>query len=193
MASIKIAHILLNKLFIIEAIKNCSSKVRVIYYIRSRKVEFLGVIKIFGGELLNRKIVSSISLGVLLFSLLTISVPLALAVPPDQANGPPGHIDEPEAVIYVTSQGMYYHTIVPYAGGNLHWNGHNGGSFQPLDPTTSPASTPYGPGDVGYRGGRWWIDNLDPEEGMGTVGVQDEYDTYFLCPLLGPGMTELPT
>jgi hypothetical protein len=126
---------------------------------------------------------------VLLFSVLAISVPFALAVPPPQAHGPPVHIDEPGAVIYVTSQGMYYHTIVPYAGGALHWNGNNGDSFQPLDTTTTPASTPYGPGDVGYRGGRWWVDNPN----MGTVGEQDQYDTYFLCPLLGPGMTELPT
>jgi hypothetical protein len=132
---------------------------------------------------LNKKIASCISLGVLLFSLLTISVPLALAVP----NGPPGHIDEPEAVIYVTSQDMYYHTIVPYAtGSNLHWNGHNGDSFQLLDTKTTPANTPYGPGDVGYRGGRWWVDS-NPN------GYQDAGDTFFLCPLLGPGMTELPT
>ena len=137
---------------------------------------------------MNKKLASSISLGVLLFSLLTISVPLALAVPPDQAHGPPGHIDEPEAVIYVSSQGMYYHTIVPYAGDTLPYNGHNGASFQPIDPSTDPATTPYGPGDPGYKGGRWWIDvngngEKDPE------GV----DHYFLCPLLGPGMSELPT
>ena len=139
---------------------------------------------------MNKKLASSISLGVLLFSLLTISVPLALAVP----NGPPDHIDEPGAVIYVTSQGMYYHTIVPYAGSTLPYNGHNGASFQPIypQPDPNPAQTPYGPGDPGYRGGRWWVDvngngEMDPE-GPTTGG-----DHYFLCPLLGPGMTELPT
>ena len=63
-----------------------------------------------GGELLNKKLASSISLGVLLFSILSISAPLALAVPPDQAHGPPDHIDEPEAVIYVTSPG----DVLPY-------------------------------------------------------------------------------
>ena len=121
--------------------------------------------------------------SVIVFSML-LSIPLVLAVPPPQAHGPPGHIDEPEAVIYVTSQGKYYHTIVPYAGGNLPWNGHNDGSFQPLDTSTTPASTPYGPGDPGYRGGRWWVDDGD--------GVQEDPDLsddyYFLCPLLGPGM-----
>jgi hypothetical protein len=127
---------------------------------------------------LNKKRIIGL-VSVVVFSLL-LSVPLVLAVPPPQARGPPGHIDEPEAVIYVTSQEKYYHTIVPYAGGNLPWNGHNGGSFQPLDTSTSPASTPYGPGDPGYRGGRWWVDS-------NHNGYQDAEDTYFLCPLLGPG------
>ena len=83
---------------------------------------------------------------------------------------------------------MYYHTIVPYAGSTLPYNGHNGASFQLLDPTTTPANTPYGPGDVGYRGGRWWVD-VNGNHEMDPEGI----DHYFLCPLLGPGMTELPT
>ncbi len=135
---------------------------------------------------MNRKFSSRVALGVLIFSLFTVGIPYALAVPPPQAHGPPVHIDEPEAVIYVSSQGIYYHTIVPYAGGNLPWNGHNVNSFQPLDTTTNPATTPYGPGDPGYKGGRWWVDS-NPN------GYQDAQDTFFLCPLLGPGMTELPT
>ena len=118
-----------------------------------------------------------------------LSVPLVLAQP----HGPPGHIDEPEAVIYVTSQGLYYHTIVPYARGTLPYNGHNGASFQQLVPNDpDPATTEYGPGDSGYRGGRWWIDvnnngQMDPE------GPETGGDHYFLCPLLGPGMSEVPT
>jgi hypothetical protein len=116
---------------------------------------------------------------VLVFSIL-LSIPLVLAAPPPQANGPPDHIDEPEAVIYVTSQGKYYHTIVPYASDGLPWNGNNDVSFQQLFPGNPVSSTPYGPGDSGYRGGRWWIDS-------NSNGIQDAEDTYFLCPLLGPG------
>jgi hypothetical protein len=117
--------------------------------------------------------------SVIVFSML-LSIPLVLAVPPPQAHGPPGHIDEPEAVIYVTSQGKYYHTIVPYASDGLPWNGNNDASFQQLFPDNPISSTPYGPGDPGYRGGRWWIDS-------NSNGYQDAEDTYFLCPLLGPG------
>ena len=39
----------------------------------------------------------------------------------------------------------------------------------------------YGPGDPESKGGRWWVDN-------GSVpGEQDANDTFFNCPLLGPG------
>ena len=114
----------------------------------------------------------------LVFSML-LCVPFALAKLDDVPRGPPAHVnDNDPGLIYVTSQGMTYYTIVPYAGGSLRYNGNNGISFQPIDPTTTPASTPYGPGDPGYRGGRWWVDvngngEMDPE---GT-------DHYFLCPL----------
>jgi hypothetical protein len=112
-----------------------------------------------------------------------LSVPLAFAVVVDNpGNGPPSHVnDGTVGMIQVTSDGTIWYTIVPYAGGNLVYNGHNGGSFQPLDPTTTPASTPYGPGDVGYRGGRWWIDN-GPDDHTDN-GIMDPDDTYFLCPL----------
>lgn len=82
-------------------------------------------------------------------------------------------------VVYVESQGLYYDTfkttdLVPI------------GRFQPLDPTGSPyggPSTPYGPGDKDFVGGRWWIDtNMN--------GEMDGEDTYFSCPLLGPGRSE---
>ena len=121
-----------------------------------------------------------IGLATLLALSILLSVPMALAVVVDNpGRGPPTHVnDNDPGTIYVTSQDMTYYTIVPYAGGNLVYNGHNGASFQPIDPTTTPASTPYGPGDPGYRGGRWWVDvngngEMDPE---GT-------DHYFLCPL----------
>jgi hypothetical protein len=111
--------------------------------------------------------------SVLVFSML-LSVPLVLAVPSDVPRGPPDHLKNGAGYIYVESQELYYRTIVPYAGGNLPHVGNNDVSFQTLD----GGGTPVGPGDVGYRGGRWYKD--------GT--------TYFLCPLLGhTGIPEIPT
>ena len=82
--------------------------------------------------------------------------------------------------VYVTSQGLYYKTFVSQAP--LKYNGHNGDSFQLLN--TGTGSTMYGPGDPGYRGGRWWID-----DGNGIIGYED---TFVLCPLIGPGLEEIP-
>ena len=125
---------------------------------------------------MNRKRIIGLA-SVIVFSLL-LSVPLLLAAPPPQANGPPAHVGDPTALIYVSSQGKYYHTIVPYAGDGLPWNEINAyTSFQPLE----NGVTPYGPGDPGYKGGRWWIDTNGNE-------VRDEGDTFFLCPLQGPGV-----
>jgi hypothetical protein len=54
------------------------------------------------------------------------------------------------------------------------------GRFQQLIPTDDGLVTAYGPGDVGYLGGRWWLDaNGD--------GEMNDGDAFFLCPLLGPG------
>ena len=138
-------------------------------------MNFLANMKFFGGELLNKKIASSISLGLLLFSIVAISLPLVLAKP---AGVPRDGTHQ----IYVSSQGKYYDTIVPIpASKGLPWNEHNTGSFQPI----VDGVTPFGPGDPGYRGGRWWVDS-NPN------GYQDAYDTFFLCPLLGPGVPGLP-
>jgi hypothetical protein len=41
-------------------------------------------------------------------------------------------------------------------------------------------TTLYGPGDVGYLGGRWWVD-------VNGDNAMDEGDHFFMCPLLGPG------
>ncbi len=77
-------------------------------------------------------------------------------------------------VIYVTSQGLFYDSIVtamPVPGK---------GPFQILEfagPTG--LQTEFGPGDPGYVGGRWWVDDGD--------GEMDADDLYFVCPLLGPG------
>jgi len=84
--------------------------------------------------------------------------------------------------IYVTSQGLYYDTIIL---DGLKYNGNE--NFQLLEfgsSTGADAETEFGPTDTGYYGGRWWVDNNDNE-------YMDEEDTYFLCPLLGPGRTEL--
>ena len=121
--------------------------------------------------------------------LLVVALSLTFAVPAYAAD-PPGKGGRDHAptlgVIYVTDQGLYYDTFVPVA--TLPWNGHNQESFQLLEPGAGPggvSQTPYGPGDLGYRGGRWWVDvngngDQDPE------GI----DHYVLCPLLGPGRAE---
>lgn len=78
-------------------------------------------------------------------------------------------------VVFVESQGLFYDTIVL---ANLPFNG----DFQQLIPGAGPSGllTAYGPGDVGYLGGRWWVD-------ANGNGYMDDEDVYFLCPLLGPG------
>ena len=43
--------------------------------------------------------------------------------------------------------------------------------------------TEFGPGDPGYKGGRWWVD-------ANGNGEMDEDDVYFLCPLIPPGREE---
>ena len=82
-------------------------------------------------------------------------------------------------VVYVESQGLFYDSIVL---ADLPPNGR----FQQLKPGVGPSglATEFGPGDVGYLGGRWWIDANDN-------GYQDEGDAFFLCPLLGPGRSVL--
>lgn len=80
----------------------------------------------------------------------------------------------PQPVVYVTSQGLTYDSIVvtdlPFV---------EGAPYQLLEMTPDGLQTQYGPGDVGYVGGRWWVD-----DGNGTMGPEDD---FFLCPLLGPG------
>jgi len=81
-------------------------------------------------------------------------------------------------VVYVESQDLFYDSIVL---ADLP----NKGRFQQLIPGTGPSglATEFGPGDVGYLGGRWWID-------LNEDGYMDDDDAYFLCPLLGPGRSE---
>jgi len=83
-------------------------------------------------------------------------------------------------VIYVTSQDLYYDTLLL---GDLPYNGTM--NFQQLEPGVGPTGvqTEFGPMDTDYYGGRWWVD-------ANQNGYMDEEDIYFLCPLLGPGRTE---
>lgn len=83
--------------------------------------------------------------------------------------------DEP--IVYVTGQDLFYDTIIL---GDLPRRGR----FQLLEmggPTG--LQTEFGPGDVGYLGGRWWVD-------VNGDGEMDSGDDYFLCPLLPPGREE---
>jgi hypothetical protein len=78
-------------------------------------------------------------------------------------------------IVYVQSQGLFYDSIVLP-------NLPRKGPFQELLPGVGPTglATEFGPGDVGYLGGRWWLD-------VNGDGEMDDDDDYFLCPLLGPG------
>ena len=75
--------------------------------------------------------------------------------------------------VYVSSQGLYYDTFVSAEELPMR------GPFQLL----AAGVTEFGPGDPGYLGGRWWVD-------VNANGIEDENDTFLLCPLLGPGREE---
>jgi hypothetical protein len=91
-----------------------------------------------------------------------VAVHFARAAPPGQGGA--------LGTVYVSSQGLYYDTFVTVEELPMR------GRFQLLE----AGVTEFGPGDPGYLGGRWWVD----ENGN---GYQDEEDSFFLCPLLGPG------
>ncbi|WP_206486192.1 hypothetical protein [Thalassotalea sp. G2M2-11] len=79
-------------------------------------------------------------------------------------------------VIYVTSQHLYYDTLLL---GDLPYNGTD--NFQKLEMSgPTGVQTEFGPMDTGYYGGRWWVDANNND-------MMDDEDVYFLCPLLGPG------
>ena len=85
-------------------------------------------------------------------------------------------------VVYVTTQGLFYDSIVvvsPEKGLPMK------GRFQKLEMTgPSGLQTEFGPGDIGHLGGRWWVDANDD-------GEMNDGDVFFLCPLLGPGRTNI--
>lgn len=95
---------------------------------------------------------------------------LAILAAPTSAQG---RGDGP--IIYVTSQDLFYDSIV--TADPLPPKGR----FQQLEMGgPSGLQTEYGPGDPGYIGGRWWVD-------ANGNGEMDGGDSYFSCPLLGPG------
>ena len=104
--------------------------------------------------------------------ILLIGAVSLIAVAASAGNNEKGKGNGP--VVYVTSQDLYFDSIViadlPFKG-----------EFQQLTMGgMSGLMTDLGPGDVGYLGGRWWID-------LNSNNFMDDEDMYFLCPLLGPG------
>lgn len=116
-------------------------------------------------------------LGILPVLALVAGLASAGAQAQGSSNNPPG--SNPPAArngpqIYVTGQGLAYDSIVLT-------DLPNHGPFQKLEmggPTG--LQTEFGPGDMDFVGGRWWVDANGNE-------VMDGEDAYFLCPLLGPG------
>jgi hypothetical protein len=97
-----------------------------------------------------------------------------LTVLPAFAGGR-GDVDAP--VVFVTGQGLFYDSIVVT---ELPMEGR----FQKLEMAgPSGLQTEFGPGDHDFVGGRWWVD-------VNGDGEMDEGDSFFLCPLLGPGRAE---
>ena len=113
------------------------------------------------------KIASTIAIAGMM-TLMTSSV-----VANEHSNGR----DAPDApVVYVTSQGLYYDSIV--LTDFLPFN--ETGNFQKLEMEMDGLQTEFGPGDTGYYGGRWWVDVNGNKE-------MDDEDNFFSCPLLPPG------
>ena len=107
---------------------------------------------------------------------LTVFSPVAPAQAQKLVAGapPPGAARPGGPVVFVRSQNLYFDSILlaPLP---------NAGVFQKLEMGPGFAlETDYGPGDLGFAGGRWWVDANGDD-------VMDDDDVYFLCPLLGPG------
>lgn len=85
-------------------------------------------------------------------------------------------IPQNRPVVFVTSQNLYYDSIVV---ATLPPKGR----FQKLEMVNGGLETEFGPGDPGYLGGRWWVD-------VNGNNQMDGGDMYFMCPLLAPGYTQ---
>jgi hypothetical protein len=94
---------------------------------------------------------------------------LALIAVPAAAQGR-GH--GALGVVYVSSQGLYYDTFVSVSSLPMQ------GPFEKIENGVAE----FGPGQMGYYGGRWWEDT-------NGNGVMDAGDAFLDCPLLGPGRT----
>jgi len=98
---------------------------------------------------------------------------VALAVPAfARGTGNP----HPQPTVYVTGQDLLYDSIVV---AELPFNGTSNWQLLEAGGPTG-LQTEFGPGDVGYFGGRWYED-------IDEVPGPSEGDHFFLCPLLGPG------
>ena len=115
---------------------------------------------------MKRKILVSTAFCVVMLGVLLISIQAFAKGGNGRGSGP---------VIYVTSQDLFYDSIVtadplpPF------------GPFQLLE-VGGPSGlyTEFGPKDPEYVGGRWWMDT----DGNGQMDITDH---FFSCPLLGPG------
>jgi len=112
-------------------------------------------------------------------TLLALGLLLGVMAAPAYARGKGNPHAQP--VVYVTSQGLAYDSIVltdiPLVDGARYQKLEMGG------PTG--LQTEWGPGDHDYVGGRWWLD-------LNGNGEKDEGDRFFMCPLLGPGFPPPP-
>lgn len=95
------------------------------------------------------------------------------------SNAAAGGRQDSDVVVYVSSQGLYYDSII--TARTLPPKG----PFQKLEPGGPHGGpmTEWGPGDHDYVGGRWWMDTNGD-------GEMDAGDAYFVCPLLGPGRSD---
>lgn len=101
---------------------------------------------------------------------LTAALTVGLIAGPATAQG---RGDGP--VIYVTGQDLFFDSVITADPLPAQ------GPFQKLEMAgPTGLQTEFGPGDPGYRGGRWWVD-------VNGNGIQDDGDHFFSCPLLGPG------
>lgn len=84
--------------------------------------------------------------------------------------------------VNVTSQDLVYDSIV--TADPLPWNGQDNWQLLELGGDNGAMlTTEFGPGNVGYHGGRWYMD-------IDGISGPSEGDHFFLCPLLGPGRAE---
>jgi hypothetical protein len=131
------------------------------------------------------RIKSKIMMTILLIATVLPVIQFVSAKPPSHAKIPadnpniPGHlVPGDEGYVYVYTQQKYYRTIVPITPSEGLPHPTNA-PFQLVEATATGAlfETEFGPGDQGYVGGRWY----DPSGPY-----------WFLCPLVGPALDELP-